>query len=63
MAKVKIDDKEYDTDSLSEEANKRIRNIQYCEEKMAELRRELALVQTARSAYAQALQGALPKDA
>ena len=62
MAKVTIDGKEYDTDTLSEEANKRIRNIQYCEQKAEELRRELAVVQTAHGAYANALKGELPKD-
>lgn len=63
MAKINIDGKEYDTDTLSEEAMNRIRNIQFCEEKMVELRREQAVFQTARNAYAQALKGALPKDA
>ena len=63
MAKVTIDGKEYDTDALSEEATKRIRNIQYCDEKSADLQRELAIVQTARNTYAQALKSALPKDA
>lgn len=63
MAKITIDNKEYDTEALSEEANTRIQNIQYCEEKMNELRREMAMVQTARNAYAQALKSSLPKDA
>lgn len=63
MAKLTIDGKEYDTDTLSDEAKNSIQNVQYCEQKMAELKRELALVQTARNAYAQSLKGALPKDA
>ena len=63
MAKITIDNKEYDTEALSEEANTRIQNIKYCEEKMNELRREMAMVQTARNAYAQALKSSLPKDA
>ena len=63
MAKVTIDGKEYDTDALSDEAKNNIQNVQYCEKKMGELRRELALAQTARNAYAQALKSALPKDA
>jgi len=63
MAKVTIDAKEYDTDALSDEAKNNIQNVQYCEQKMAELKRELAIAQTARNAYAQALKGSLPKDA
>lgn len=63
MAKINIDGKEYDTDTLSDEAKNNIQNVQYCEQKMAELRRELAVAQTARNAYAQALKGSLPKDA
>ena len=63
MAKVTIDGKEYDTDALSDEAKNNIQNVQYCEKKMGELRRELAMAQTARNAYAQALKSALPKDA
>lgn len=63
MAKVTIDGKEYDSDKLSEEARNNILNVQYCEKRMKELQRELAMAQTARNAYANALKGALPKDA
>lgn len=63
MAKVTIDGKDYETDALSEEAKNHIQNVHYCEQKMAELKRELAVAQTARNTYAQALQRALPKDA
>ncbi|OSQ45279.1 DUF6447 family protein [Marivita geojedonensis] len=63
MAKVTIDGKEYDTEMLSEEARNNIQNIQYCEQRLAELKREMALAQTARNAYARVLASALPKDA
>lgn len=63
MAKVTIDGKEYDTDTLSDDAKTNLRNVQFCEQKLAELKRDAAVVQTARSAYAQALKNALPKDA
>ena len=63
MAKVTIDGKEHDTDTLSDEAKANLQNVQFCEQKIAELRREMAIAQTARNAYAQALKGALPKDA
>jgi ABC-type antimicrobial peptide transport system ATPase subunit len=63
MAKVTIDGKDYDSETLSDEAKNHIQNVQYCEQKMADLQRELAVVRTARNAYAQALQRALPKNA
>lgn len=63
MAKITIDGKEYDTETLSDDVKNNIQNVQYCEQKLAELKREVAMAQTARNAYAQALKGALPKDA
>lgn len=63
MAKITIDGKEYDTDALSEDARNHMLNTKYCDDKLAELKREVAIVQTARNAYAQALKNALPKDA
>ena len=63
MAKVNIEGKQYDTDALSPEARDLIQNVQYCDEKMAELKREMAVLQTARNTYARALQAQLPKDA
>ena len=63
MAKISIDGKEYDSAALSEEARNNLQNIQFCEQKMNDLKRDLAIVQTARNAYAQALKGQLPKDA
>ena len=63
MAKVTIEGKEYDTDELPEDARDNILNIRFCDSKAADLRRELAMVQTARNAYAAVLQGQLPKDA
>lgn len=62
MAKVTIDGKEYDSDALSEDARDNILNLRFCDSKLADLRRELAMVQTARNAYAVALQSQLPKD-
>lgn len=63
MAKISIDGKEYDSEALSEDARNNLRNIQLCEQKMSDLKRDLAIAQTARNAYAQALKGQLPKDA
>ena len=63
MAKVTIDGKEYESESLSQEAQDNILNLRYCDQRLVELRREVAIAQTARNAYAQALAGQLPKDA
>ena len=63
MAKITIDGKEYDSEALSEDARASLQNIQFCEQRMNELKREMAIAQTARNAYAVALKGQLPKDA
>jgi len=63
MAKITIDGKEYERDALSEDARNNLQNIQLCEQKMNDLKRDLAIAQTARNAYAQALKSQLPKDA
>lgn len=63
MAKITIDGKDYDTEALSEEARNALQNIQYCDKEVAELKRKMAMAQTARNAYAQALKTDLPKDA
>lgn len=63
MAKITIDNKEYDPDALNEEARNNILNIRHCETRLSELRREMAMIQTARNAYAAALGTQLPKDA
>ena len=63
MANVKIDGKDYDTDALPQEARDNLQNLNMCEQRLAELKRDAAITQTARNAYAQALKAALPKDA
>jgi hypothetical protein len=63
MAKIKIDGKEYDTDALSEEARDNLNNLNLCDQRMTQLKRDAAITQTARNAYAAALKAALPADA
>ena len=62
MTTIKIDDKEYDFDKLTDEAKAQIDSIVLCDRKLAELQSEAAIVQTARNAYVAALQELLPKD-
>lgn len=63
MAMIKIDGKEYDTDALSQEARDNLTNMRLCDERLNQLKRDAAITQTARNAYAAALKAALPKDA
>ena len=63
MAIIKIDDKEYDTDALSDEAKAQLISLQFCDTELQRLQAEAAAVQTARMAYARALKEALDKPA
>lgn len=63
MANIKIDGKDYDTDTLPEAARGNLANLRICDQKLVELKRDLAIAQTARNAYAEALKASLPKDA
>jgi len=60
MPNIKIDDKEYDLDKLSREANAQLISLQFCDQELARLQAQAAAYQTARMAYAKALQAALP---
>ena len=62
MATIKIDDKEYDADSLTEEANTQLQNLRFVDQELARLQGQAAVLQTARTTYAEALKAALPKD-
>ena len=61
MAKITIDGKEYDTDTLSEQAKATIGSLQFVDARMQQLRNELAIADTARMAYGRALKGELEK--
>ena len=60
MATIKIDNVDYDTDTLSNEAKAQLFSMQFCDQELARLRAQAAAYQTARQAYAKALQAALP---
>ena len=61
MTTVKIDDKDYDFDTLPEEAKNQLRMLQFVDSELARLQGQAAVMQTARIAYAKALGEALPK--
>ena len=60
MTTIKIDNIDYDTDKLSDEAKGQLVSLQFCDQELARLQAQSAALQTARIAYAKALQSALP---
>ena len=55
MTKVNINDKEYDTDEMSDEAKKQLVSLQFAANEVKRLQSLLAVSQTAQSAYTKAL--------
>jgi hypothetical protein len=51
MPKLKLDDVEYNTEDMSEEALAQVRSLQFLEVKLNELRQEIAVCKTAQIAY------------
>ena len=62
MAKVTIDNVVYDTESLSPEALAQLQSIQFVDAEVAALNGRIAAMNTARNAYAAALQELLPQE-
>lgn len=60
MPILKIDNIDYDTDTLSADAKAQLVNLQFCDQELARLQAQASVYQTARMAYAKALQAALP---
>jgi len=60
MPKIKIDNKEYELDSFSNEAKAQLASIQFVDNEIARLQAQLAAMQTARNTYANALASLLP---
>ena len=61
MSTISINGTDYPTDSLSDEARSELISMQACDQKITALQFDLAITTTARNAYANALQGLLPK--
>jgi hypothetical protein len=61
VAKITIDEKEYDTDDLSDNGKAQLASLQFIEANMSELNSKIAVFQTARSAYVGALKAELDK--
>jgi hypothetical protein len=63
MPKVTIDQQEYEIDDLSQETRSALEMLILTDQRVRELQRDLAIVQTARMAYAKVVQEKLPAPA
>jgi hypothetical protein len=52
---IKINEKEYEIESLSDEAKSQIINMRIADQEVTALQQKLAIAQTARNAYSRAL--------
>jgi Family of unknown function (DUF6447) len=59
MPTIKIDNQDYDLDTLSIEAKAQLQSLQFVDSELARLQAQAAVLQTARMAYSKALQAAL----
>jgi len=57
---ITIDNKQYDLETLSEDAKAQLFSLQFCDQELVRLQAQAAAYQTARIAYSKALQAALP---
>ena len=63
MPTIKIDNVEYDYDQLSTETRAQLISMQFCDQELQRIQSQAAALQTARQAYAKALQAALAAEA
>ena len=63
MSTITIDDIAYAEADLSDEAKAELGSMQVCDQRIAALQTDLRIAQTARNAYANALNSLLPKVA
>lgn len=59
---ITIDGKEYELADLSDEARAQLQSLQATDARIAQTQQELAMMQTARIAYAAALKASLEAD-
>ena len=60
MDTISIDSIDYGLDALSDEAEAQLISIQTVDRRLADLQEQVAILQTARIAYSNALRGLLP---
>ena len=61
MLNIRVDDKEYDITTFSEEAKAQLASLQFVDGELKRLQGQAAALQTARIAYANALKAVLPE--
>lgn len=59
--KITIDNQEYDVDSMSDDAKAQLASIQFVDAELVRLQANIAVYQTARNNYINALRSALPE--
>ena len=59
MPTITIDEKEYEFDQLSQDAKNQLASLQFVDSELQRLNAQIAVLQTARNAYSQALNNAL----
>ena len=59
MAKITIDNIEYDADNLSDQVKQQLQMVQIADQEIIRLNAQLAMIQTARAAYVNALKQGL----
>ena len=60
MPKITVNNKDYEFDALSEQAQAQVRNMQFVDAELARLNAQIAVCQTARMAYGKSLEAELP---
>lgn len=63
MPKITVDGVEYNTEDLSDNGKAQLASLQFLEVQMSKLQNEIAVFQTAKSAYVAALKNELQKSA
>ena len=61
MPKITVDDVEYNSEDLSDNGKAQLASLQFLETQLAKLQGEIAVYQTAKSAYVSALKVELDK--
>lgn len=61
MPKITIDDIEYNTEDMSDNAKAQLASLQFLEVQMKKIKSEIAVYETAKSAYIQSLKTELEK--
>ena len=62
MTNITIDGKEYDSDELSDEIKSQLASLQFVDSELSRLNALIAVLQTARHSYGQAIQRSLNNE-